>query len=287
MGGKWLFNDSPVLRFTVCLIRKKRSNGVSVGADANGVGSDRRGVGVDANAVGSDRRDDGGNGGDDASGKAESAQKLPRLTVVLPTPQIKRRLTRTEVASDNYDKALSARALMCLHPHNKCRRCAARVVFKGQKFEVFINVTILVSCLLLTLQAPPLDTYWWALSFFLADVVLTLVFVFELVLRVLASGLVCSRYAYLRDGWNILDFIVVLLSIADLGTALHYFITVTLTVPVGTDPSEAGPAVDIGFLKVTRALRALRGLRLLHKSANMKTVVETLLRSFNSIGVGV
>lgn len=40
--------------------------------------------------------------------------------------------------------------------------------------------------------------------------VLTYIFLTEAFLKILAQGFVLDKNAYLRDGWNIMDFIVVL-----------------------------------------------------------------------------
>ena len=40
----------------------------------------------------------------------------------------------------------------------------------------------------------------------------TVVFTVEMVMRIVALGFFLHRYSYLRDAWNWLDFIVVILS---------------------------------------------------------------------------
>lgn len=37
------------------------------------------------------------------------------------------------------------------------------------------------------------------------------VYTVEMILKILARGFVADPYTYLRDGWNVLDFIVVIL----------------------------------------------------------------------------
>lgn len=38
----------------------------------------------------------------------------------------------------------------------------------------------------------------------------TIVFTLEFILKVLAMGFVIKKHSYIRDGWNVLDFIVVI-----------------------------------------------------------------------------
>lgn len=42
------------------------------------------------------------------------------------------------------------------------------------------------------------------------DIVLTYLFVLEAVVKILAMGFVLHRFSYLREGWNIIDFIIAL-----------------------------------------------------------------------------
>ncbi len=79
-------------------------------------------------------------------------------------------------------------------------------------------------------------------------------------------GLISGKTTYLREGFNILDFIVVLISIADFLLDL-------------TDLSH-----NIGYLKAFRALRALRPLKLVSKNVGMRLVVNSLLNSLSGIG---
>jgi len=70
--------------------------------------------------------------------------------------------------------------------------------------------------------------------------------------------------AYLKDSWNVLDFIIVFFSI----------VTMIL---------EQFNSVNIDFIKGFRALRALRPLRVVSKNEGIKTVVNSLLLSIPSL----
>lgn len=70
------------------------------------------------------------------------------------------------------------------------------------------------------------------------DLVFTAIFIFECVVKILGMGFVVHKNSYLRDGWNWLDFFVVLVSLVN-------FV----------------PNIDSGGLKALRTFRILRPLR--------------------------
>merc|ERR1719507_743460 len=74
-------------------------------------------------------------------------------------------------------------------------------------------------------------------------------------------GLILHQGAYLRSGWNILDCIVVAVSIIGLIT---------------------GPGGG-GFFKTLRILRALRPLRVISRNDNLKVVVQTIFASMPAL----
>jgi hypothetical protein len=39
--------------------------------------------------------------------------------------------------------------------------------------------------------------------------VFTIIFLVEAILKIIAQGFVVSKFAYLRDGWNVIDFTIV------------------------------------------------------------------------------
>lgn len=86
----------------------------------------------------------------------------------------------------------------------------------------------------------------------------------EAILKIIMLGFVFGKGTYLRDKWNILDFLIVVISV--LNWILDNF----------TD-------VDIGFIRVLRAFRALRPLKMVSKNEGLKTVVNSLLKSIPSL----
>ena len=130
----------------------------------------------------------------------------------------------------------SGRALFVLGPRNFVRRtCAAIVANPG--FDKCILLLISVSSIALALDNPlrdPDSTMAVALGH--VERVMTELFFAEMALKIFAHGFVFMGGAYLRSGWNILDFAVVVISMVQLFD-------------------------DSGNLESLRSLRTLRALR--------------------------
>lgn len=94
-----------------------------------------------------------------------------------------------------------------------------------------------------------------------ADYVFAFFFGIEMVMKIIAFGFVLEGSSYLRDGWNILDFIIVICSFIDL-----FF-----------------EGVDLSFVKILRLLRTLRPLRFISHNKSMKLLVNTLINSISGI----
>merc|ERR1719409_1720054 len=90
----------------------------------------------------------------------------------------------------------------------------------------------------------------------LFDKTFAIIFIFEMVMKLVAHGLVYGPNTYLHNSWNWIDGIVVIVSIIDM-----------------TSDSSAG------FLKTLRILRAFRPLRVISRNENLKVVVKTIFNS--------
>ena len=144
--------------------------------------------------------------------------------------------------------------------NNPCRQVCFKVV-ENSKFEMAMTVIILASSGSLAIDNPLLDPQTNLVKALqVCDVIFTGMFVGELIAKVLAYGLLLGKNAYLRNGWNVLDLIVVLVSILNL--------------------SSLGPG---NFLKSLRILRVMRPLRMVKRLPGLKVVVDALLLSFPSV----
>jgi voltage-dependent calcium channel L type alpha-1D len=167
----------------------------------------------------------------------------------------------TKRALANVNKTLDQAAalegsFLCLGPKNGFRRFLQRLI-QNTKFESLIMTLILISSLALAFDTPLMDPSS-DIKKLLDDISFTLAvcFMVEACMKI-----VCFSFVpYILDGWNRLDFIIVLISIV--GILVDQGI---LTIS------------NITFLRALRALRALRPLRMISRAPGMKRVVDTML----------
>jgi hypothetical protein len=93
------------------------------------------------------------------------------------------------------------------------------------------------------------------------DQIFAIIFVLEMLLKMIADGLILHPLAYMRDGWNILDFGVVVISL--------------LTAFSSGESSKQ--------FKVLRAFRALRPLRAVKRNPGLKVAATCLIASLPSM----
>ena len=118
-------------------------------------------------------------------------------------------------------------------------------------FDRFILMTILANCIFLALDDPGEEQ---TADQWIAELVFLVLFTLEMLLKVLAMGFCLKPHSYLRDPWNILDFIVVCvgwIGIFDLGENIS----------------------------AIRTIRILRPLRTINSIPNMKVLVNSILNS--------
>lgn len=131
-------------------------------------------------------------------------------------------------------------------------------------FAGFIYHMIAVNSLLLALDEPSLEDPYQKKTINYILETISIIFTFELVFKVIVMGLYWTDRSYLKDPWNVLDFVIV------------FFSCVTWIL-------EAVSTGDVGFLKGFRALRALRPLKVVSKNEGVKTVVVSLIESIPAL----
>ena len=72
---------------------------------------------------------------------------------------------------------------------------------------------IALNSLLLALDSPTLEVSYQKDSVTTLIVLISIVFVVEAVLKIIVMGFICGPLAYLKDSWNILDFVIVVFTI--------------------------------------------------------------------------
>lgn len=124
---------------------------------------------------------------------------------------------------------------------------------------------IALNSMLLSLDEPQLVDPFQKKTIGLMLLIISIIFVFECVIKIIAQGFYFDKKTYLRDSWNILDFIIVMFSI------------ITWVLEAVLD------GADMSFIRGFRALRALRPLRVVSKNEGIKTVVNSLLESIPAL----
>lgn len=124
-------------------------------------------------------------------------------------------------------------------------------------FELFIYCVIVISAITLALNGPRVDPsgelmyiLWWI------DVISTSIFTFEALLKMIALGLILNgEGSYLRKGENVLDFLVILGSMAALT-----------------------PLPDS-----MQTIKVLRIMRLINKNEGLRLGVRALIRAIPNV----
>jgi Ion transport protein len=137
-------------------------------------------------------------------------------------------------------------------------------ILEHKYFEDFIYHLIAMNSILLLINYPTITDEYFNNTIDLIVNIISGCFIAEAVLKIIALGFVWGEGTYLKDSWNILDFMIVLSSV--LNWLLSAFSTVSFS-----------------FLRGFRALRALRPLRMISKDEGMKTVVNSLLKAIPSL----
>ncbi|XP_076351266.1 muscle calcium channel subunit alpha-1-like isoform X2 [Tachypleus tridentatus] len=152
------------------------------------------------------------------------------------------------------------RALMCLTLKNPLRKICIDIV-EWKPFEYLILLTIFANCVALAVYTPYPNSDSNHINQFLEKIeyVFLVIFTVECVLKIIAYGFLFHPGAYLRNAWNILDFIIVVIGV--ISTALS-----TL--------------MKEGFdVKALRAFRVLRPLRLVSGVPSLQVVLNSILRA--------
>ncbi|XP_039626437.1 voltage-dependent L-type calcium channel subunit alpha-1C-like isoform X4 [Polypterus senegalus] len=163
------------------------------------------------------------------------------------------------------------RALLCLTLKNPIRRACINIV-EWKPFEIIILLTIFANCVALAIYIPFPEDDSNATNSNLERVeyLFLIIFTVEAFLKVIAYGLLFHPNAYLRNGWNLLDFIIVVVG-------LFSAILEQATKAEGTSPIGGKAA---GFdVKALRAFRVLRPLRLVSGVPSLQVVLNSIIKA--------
>ncbi|XP_064346926.1 voltage-dependent N-type calcium channel subunit alpha-1B isoform X7 [Camelus dromedarius] len=147
------------------------------------------------------------------------------------------------------------RSLFVFSEDNVVRKYAKRIT-EWPPFEYMILATIIANCIVLALEQHLPDGDKTPMSERLDDTepYFIGIFCFEAGIKIIALGFVLHKGSYLRNGWNVMDFVVVLTGI--LATA-------------GTDFD----------LRTLRAVRVLRPLKLVSGIPSLQVVLKSIMKA--------
>ncbi|XP_038611370.1 sodium channel protein type 11 subunit alpha [Tachyglossus aculeatus] len=140
-------------------------------------------------------------------------------------------------------------ALFVLSPFNSLRKVAVTISVHTL-FSMFIICTVTVNCAFMASAPEPNK---------LADQVFNSIYLFEALIKILARGLFLDEFSFLRDPWNVLDFVVITIAI------LSY---------------NFKEGDGISTLRMFRVLRVLKAISVI---SGLKVIVGALLRSVRKL----
>ncbi|XP_059196379.1 voltage-dependent T-type calcium channel subunit alpha-1H-like [Centropristis striata] len=155
-----------------------------------------------------------------------------------------------------------------LSPRNKFRIFCQRLI-SHKMFDHMVLLFIVLSCITIAMERPGIDprsTERWILN--VSRYVFSAVFLVEMLFKVLALGLLFGKDSYCSSSWNVVDGLLVILSL------VHIFVSL----------ASSGKNNMLGILKVLRLLRTLRPLRVIKRAPKLKLAVEALIASVKPIG---
>jgi hypothetical protein len=174
----------------------------------------------------------------------------------------RRRRERRAARTEGGGKA-NSRALLCLTDRHPLRRWCTWLILQPW-FDQLILASILLSSVLLAVETPTTDPSSMAARVMSGlDTFFTAVFTLEACIKIVAMGLLFTDTGYLKTGWNVLDIVIVGISI---------FTTVT------------DGSAQYKSLRSLRALRALRPLRVISRNPSLKLVVNALIKALKPLG---
>ncbi|XP_019734754.1 dihydropyridine-sensitive L-type skeletal muscle calcium channel subunit alpha-1-like [Hippocampus comes] len=165
-----------------------------------------------------------------------------------------------------------ARSLLFLTLRNPFRRACISIV-EWKPFEIIILLAIFANCVALAvyLPMPEEDSNITNSNLESLEYIFLLIFSVECFLKIIAYGFLFHADAYLRNCWNILDFVCVSVGLFTVAVDAINHIS-------GVEPvvGEKGGGFD---MKALRAFRVLRPLRLVSGVPSLQVVMNSILKS--------
>uniref|UniRef100_A0A671KEN1 Voltage-dependent L-type calcium channel subunit alpha n=1 Tax=Sinocyclocheilus anshuiensis TaxID=1608454 RepID=A0A671KEN1_9TELE len=164
------------------------------------------------------------------------------------------------------------RALFCLTLNNPVRRACINLV-EWKPFDIFILLSIFANCVALAvcIPFPEDDSNSTNHDLETVEYAFLIIFTIETFLKIIAYGLVMHQNSYVRNGWNMMDFVIVVVGL---------FSVVLELVTKDRDVSGQSGGKPGGFdVKALRAFRVLRPLRLVSGVPSLQVVLNSIIKA--------
>ncbi|XP_047673625.1 voltage-dependent T-type calcium channel subunit alpha-1G isoform X11 [Tachysurus fulvidraco] len=156
-----------------------------------------------------------------------------------------------------------------LFPPESRIRVSCNKFITHKMFDHVVLVIIFLNCITIAMERPKIEARSPERIFLtVSNYIFTAIFVTEMTIKVVALGWCFGEKTYLKSSWNVLDGMLVLISVIDILVSMI---------------SNSGTKI-LGMLRVLRLLRTLRPLRVISRAPGLKLVVETLMSSLKPIG---
>ncbi|XP_032840142.2 voltage-dependent L-type calcium channel subunit alpha-1D isoform X7 [Tyto alba] len=210
----------------------------------------------------------------DAARQAKAAQNMSTTTAqpVGSLSQRKRQQYAKSKKQGNTSNSRPPRALFCLSLNNPIRRACISVV-EWKPFDIFILLAIFANCVALAVYIPFPEDDSNSTNHNLEKVeyAFLIIFTVETFLKIIAYGLLLHPNAYVRNGWNLLDFVIVIVGL---------FSVILEQLTKETEGGSHSGGKPGGFdVKALRAFRVLRPLRLVSGVPSLQVVLNSIIKA--------
>ncbi|XP_051708284.1 voltage-dependent L-type calcium channel subunit alpha-1D isoform X7 [Oryctolagus cuniculus] len=210
----------------------------------------------------------------DAARQAKAAQTM---STSAPPPvgslsQRKRQQYAKSKKQGSSSNSRPARALFCLSLNNPIRRACISIV-EWKPFDIFILLAIFANCVALAIYIPFPEDDSNSTNHNLEKVeyAFLIIFTVETFLKIIAYGLLLHPNAYVRNGWNLLDFVIVIVGL---------FSVILEQLTKETEGGSHSSGKSGGFdVKALRAFRVLRPLRLVSGVPSLQVVLNSIIKA--------
>ena len=145
-------------------------------------------------------------------------------------------------------------------------RVVCMKIATNKVFDFFILAMIMLSTIRLILNTF-IEGYISIFVFDMADLIFNIVFLFEMIIKIIALGMIIDEGSYLRDNWNKIDLAISLVSLIDIQSIIDKYI------------NNNGSTSSNSFLQILRLLRTLRPLRFISHNIQLKMIITSLFDS--------